>query len=559
MKKVVAVAVLAMLSEMVFAQSKFAVLLKDKNGTPFSLSNPSAYLSPQAIARRMQASVAIDSTDLPVNTAYINAIKNTGAVVLNVSKWLNAVTVDVSSAPNALAAINALPFVKQSVYVGRPASGSGHPVNKYSFELQSLNSRQQQLQKVASVNSFYNYGYALNQIKMLNGDKLHDMGYRGNGKIIAMLDAGFLNADQMTAFDSLRAHNRIIDTYDFVDHETNVYNDHSHGAMCFSIIGANDPGNIVGTAPEASFYLYRSEDAITENLIEEYNWATAAEAADSVGADIISSSLGYFTFDDPAQNHTYADLNGHTTPIAIAATHAARKGMVVVNSAGNEGANSWHYIISPGDADSIITVGAVDSARHYAPFSSTGPTFDRRVKPTVAAQGEGTYVSNPYNNSVFSGNGTSFSCPVISGMVACLWQSVPSATNMQIIEAIKQSASQYLTPDSLLGYGIPNFDTARMMLLSINNPNIGKGDFIENIYPNPFSDYVQIDFYADGSRKFKAEIFDMAGNLIAGKTGEFNPYMTNSVHINTPNLSKGFYILRIITDKGAYQQKLIKQ
>ncbi len=545
-------------SQTVKAQNRIAVLLNDKGGTPYTLSNPSAYLSQQAIARRTQASIAIDSTDLPVNPAYINAIKNTGAIILNTSKWLNEVTVDVSSAPNALAAINGLPFVKQTKVVGRP-SANGHHVNKYSFVLQNLSYMQHQLQKVASTSSFYNYGYAQNQIKMIDGDKLHDMGYRGNGKIIAMLDAGFFNVDVMTAFDSLRAHNRIIDTYDFVDHQTNVYDDHSHGAMCFSIIGANDPGNIIGTAPEASFYLFRSEDAFTENPVEEYNWATAAEAADSVGADIISSSLGYFTFDDSTLSHTYADLDGRTTPIAIAATMAARKGMIVVNSAGNEGNNPWHYIISPGDADSIITVGAVDSVEQYAFFSSTGPAADGRVKPTVSAQGMGTYVSSPYDNSVFSGNGTSFSCPVIAGMVACLWQSVPSATNMQIIEAVKQSASQYLNPDSLLGYGIPNFDSARMMLLSVNNPNFGKGDFIENVYPNPFSNTLNINFYADSNRKYSAEIFDITGKLLAKKTGIFNPYIINSFQLNTQTFAKGVYTLRIITDKGVYKRKLIKQ
>ncbi|MBS1763877.1 MAG: S8 family serine peptidase [Bacteroidetes bacterium] len=558
MKNFLLIFLLAMISELAPAQNRIAVLLNDKNGTPYSFSNPSAYLTQHAIARRAQFSIALDSTDLPVNPAYISAIQNTGAMVLNTSKWLNAVTVDVSSAPNALAAINALPFVKQTKVVGRPGN-NGHAVNKFSFVMQSLTERQHQLQRVASANSFYSYGNALNQIQMIDGDKLHDMGYRGNGKIIAMLDAGFFNADQMTVFDSLRAHNRIIDTYDFVDHQTNVYDDHTHGAMCFSIIGANDPGNLVGTAPEASFYLFRSEDANTENPIEEYNWATAAEAADSVGADIISSSLGYFVFDDPSLDHTYADLDGKTTPIAIAATIASRKGMVVVNSAGNEGNNFWHYIISPGDADSIITVGAVDSVEQYAFFSSTGPTADGRVKPTVAAQGMGTYVSNPYNNSVFSGNGTSFSCPVIAGMVACLWQSVPSATNIQIMGAIKQSASQYLNPDSLLGYGIPNFDSARMMLLSINNPNFGKGDFIENVFPNPFSQTLNVNFYAETNSKFTAEIFDMAGKRVTQKQGFFNPYMINSFQVQTSAFAKGVYMLRIVTDNAVYKRRIIKQ
>ena len=406
MKKIYSLILIFLISQDLYSQNHYAVMLTDKNNSTYSFSNPSAYLSQRAINRRLQYGIAIDSSDLPVNTTYLTAIQNTGAVILNTSRWLNEVTVDVSANPSALATINALPFVKQTKLASRTTNKTS---SKFSIEMESLMQRQFQTQKVASSVSYYNYGNTLNQIQMLHGDKLHDLGFRGDGKIIAMLDAGFYRVDSMTAFDSLRAHNRILATYDFVDHNGNVYDDHTHGSMCFSIMGANDPGNIVGTAPEASYLLFRSEDAATEKLIEEYNWATAAEAADSAGADIISSSLGYSRFDDSTMNHTYNDMDGKTTPISIAANIASRKGIVVVSSAGNEGNGQWHYITAPADADSILTIGAVDAAGVYAPFSGTGPSFDGRIKPTVVAQGQGTFVSDPYSNTVFSGNGTSSS------------------------------------------------------------------------------------------------------------------------------------------------------
>lgn len=556
MKKVYALILIFLISQELYSQNRYAVMLTDKNNSTYSLSNPSAYLSPRAINRRLQFGIAIDSSDLPVNATYLTAIQNTGAVILNTSRWLNEVTVDVSANPSALATINALPFVKQTKLASRTSNKTS---SKFSFEMESLMQRQSQTQKVASSTAYYNYGNALNQIQMLHGDKLHDLGFRGDGKIIAMLDAGFYRVDSMTAFDSLRAHNRIIATYDFVDHNSNVYDDHTHGSMCFSIIGANDPGNIVGTAPEASFLLYRSEDAATEKLIEEYNWATAAEAADSAGADIISSSLGYTRFDDSTMNHTYSDMDGRTAPISIAANIASRKGIVVVSSAGNEGNGQWHYISAPADADSILTIGAVDAAGAYASFSGTGPSADGRIKPTVVAQGQGTFVSDPYSNTVFSGNGTSFSCPVIAGLVASLWQAIPSANNMQIINAIVQSASQYSNPDSLLGFGIPNFDSARNSLLAVFNPYYGKGDFIEKIFPNPFKNQLNINFYADSNSQYTSEIFDLSGKQVMMKRGKFVPYSINSINLATTAMAKGVYLLRITTEKNVFQSRILKQ
>ena len=259
---------------------------------------------------------------------------------------------------------------------------------------------------------------------MLKGDILHNRDLKGKGKLIAILDAGFSRVDEMIAFEELFAENRILGTKDFVQRNNNVFDEHTHGMMVLSTMGAENKGQIIGTSPEASFWLLRTEDVDSENLIEEYNWLCAAEFADSVGADIINSSLGYTTFDDAGQNHTYTDMDGRTAPVSIAATIAAQKGMIVVNSAGNSGSGSWHFIGAPADADSILSVGAVDENADFAWFSSYGPSFDGRVKPTVVAQGRNTIVATS-NNGTLTGNGTSFSSPIVAGLSACLWEAHP--------------------------------------------------------------------------------------------------------------------------------------
>ncbi len=555
MKKLLLLSISSFLFANTFAQDRHVILFSDKNNSPFSISNPSQYLSSRAITRRTQAGIVIDAFDLPVNPQYVTGVAATGAAILNTSKWNNSVTVDVSSNPNALAQILALPYVQSSVHVGRMAQ----PTGKNKFQTEKITTTQNQ-QPALRTNGFYNYGMAANQIQMLNGDMLHDMGHRGSGMIIAMLDAGCYNADQMNVFDSLYANNRILYTYDYYANNSNVYDDDAHGSYTLSLIGANQPGVIVGTAPEASFILLMSEYAPSENLIEEYTWATAAEFADSAGADIISSSLGYSVFDDATMNHTYQDMNGNTTPVSKAAVMAARKGMVVVNSAGNSGGGFWQYITAPADADSIITAGAVDDLGNYAGFSSTGPTSDGRVKPTVAAQGAGAYVADVNNGGAFPGNGTSFSCPILAGLSACLWQCNPSATNMQLIDAIKQSASQYATPDSLIGYGLPNFETACSILASLLNPAPGSGEFIAEVYNNPFDNQhpLSFDFYSDTNQDYTCQVFDIAGKLIYDSKSTFFPGKVN--HVQVPLfVARGIYFLRIVTDNKIHKQKIVRQ
>jgi hypothetical protein len=452
------------------APDKYWVRFTDKDNSPYSINHPEQFLTQRAIERRNAQGISIVENDLPVNPSYIQAVSNTGATLLNASKWYNSVTVYTTS-QSVIDAINQLPFVlsvqKLPIQV-EPNQESSKPFFESEVWDQPIDGK---LKSPSSGESF-SYGMAYNQISMLNGIALHDLGFDGSGMVIAVLDAGFLNTNIIAAFDSLWDNNRILGYKDFVSPQNpNIFGSHSHGTSVLSTMGANLPGQMVGTAPHASYWLLRSEDGATEYLIEELNWVSAAEFADSVGADVINSSLGYTTFDDPSQNHTYADMDGNTTPVTIGADIASGKGLIVVNSAGNSGGGSWQYIGAPADGDSVFTIGAVNAAGNYASFSSTGPTSDGRIKPNVVAQGSGTTIISANSGNVTTGSGTSFSSPVTAGMVACLWQAHQGKRNTEVMQAIEQSASLASNPNYLLGYGIPDYLDAHNQLSAPVNYN----------------------------------------------------------------------------------------
>ncbi|MCD4735435.1 MAG: S8 family serine peptidase, partial [Bacteroidales bacterium] len=404
---------------------------------------------------------------------------------------------------------------------------------------------------------FYDYGAAYNQIHMLNGDVLHDLGFDGEGIIIAVLDAGFLNADNLSAFQSLWSNGQILGYKDFVSpDDPHIFDSHFHGSAVLSTMGANLPGIMVGTAPKASYWLLRSEDGDTENIIEELNWVSAAEFADSSGADIINSSLGYTVFDDPSWNHTYQDMDGNTVPITIGADIAASKGMIVVNSAGNSGSSSWFYIGAPADGDSVFSIGAVDANGNLASFSSNGPTSDGRIKPNVCSQGEGATYIEPWGGTVSSGNGTSFSSPIIAGVTACLWQANPQYRNLEILQAIEQSSSLYTGPNNQMGYGIPDYALANSILTVIPHNELKNDKII--VSPNPFTDVLNINII-DEQNVRNLEILDLSGRLAyqssyAGNKNDLSITGLNSL------LSKGAYFLRLtLTDGSIFTQKIIRE
>lgn len=538
----------------VFAQNRYVVFFTDKNNSPYSVSAPLAFLSQRAIDRRANQGIAITTHDLPVNPSYVSGLTAAGATVMNTSRWFNSATITVSN-PSVINTINALPYVLNSLNVGRVGISPSHPVKKFdeSF-LRSAAFVTTIPQRTAS----FNYGTSFNQVAMLKGDIMHLNGYTGNGMLIAVLDAGFPGVDVMPAFDSIRNSGRILATWDFVDNNAMVYDDSNHGTMVLSTIGGNVPGEIIGTAPHASFLLLRSEDAPTEYIIEEYNWASAAEYADSAGADIINSSLGYTRFDDPNQDHSYNDLDGNTTPVSRAARMAARKGIVVCNSAGNEGNNSWFHISAPSDADSILGVGAVDASSVYVTFSGKGPAADGRIKPDVAAQGYQTIVADPWNGfGVMPANGTSFSSPLMAGMVATLWQCNPNATNMQIINAIRQSGNQASNPDSLLGYGIPDFTIACMILAGLSPDHANEGEALI-VKGNPFGDDLSFSFYTLDPQSVNLKITDLTGKTVYQKSMFMSGLVNNEIHLPATNFSRGIYLLELTTKNKTFMEKIMK-
>ena len=461
MKKIALCLLVALIiTQLLKAQStRFVIEFKNKGNNPFSISNPSVYLSERALERRSKYGIAIDSSDLPVTPAYLDSIRLAGDItILNVSKWLNSVSIQTTDAA-ALAKIHSFPFVKSSQPVGaRLSAGRTKPEN--TLETPSISQRENGISA-----DHYDYGASQAQVHIHNGEFLHNIGLHGENMIIGMLDAGYLNYLNVKAFDSVRANGQILGTWDFVAREASVNEDNQHGIECFSTIAANIPGQFVGTAPKASFYLFRSEDATSENLIEEHNWVCAAERLDSAGGDLISSSLGYSQFDNPSFDHTYADMNGNTTMAAIGADMAAKKGILVVNSAGNEGAGVWGKITTPADGDSVMAVGAVTASGLPANFTSRGPSSDGQVKPDVASVGVATVIQLP-NNTIGTGNGTSFACPNLAGLTACLWQGFPEFNNIQIIDALRRSGSRASNPNDTIGFGIPDMTKATLLLLN---------------------------------------------------------------------------------------------
>ncbi|MFC0772443.1 S8 family serine peptidase [Terrimonas alba] len=443
--------------------TRYLVRLKDKATTNFSLSNPSAYLSQRAIDRRARYNIPIDSSDLPVPSSYITQIKNIARVeIINISKWLNAVVIRTTDA-NATAAINSLSFVENvSSVAARPINNIE---NKFRETISLLAPTAPRSRQTAS--DYYDYGAnSYNEIHLHKGEFLHNIGLHGEGLQIAILDGGFFQYTSLKAFDSVNANAQILSTWDFVTGNANVVEDNAHGMQCFSTIAANIPGQFIGKAPKANFHLFRTEDVSSEYPLEEFNWACGAERADSIGADIISSSLGYgYGFNDPFPDYPYTDLNGDKTLSARAADWAAKKGLMVFTAAGNSGNDYWRMITTPADGDSIVAVGSVNASGVVAASSSYGPSADGRIKPDLASVGLGAMIQLA-NNTIGTGSGTSFACPNMAGLATCMWQAFPEFNNMRIIRALKEAGSIYTNPDNRIGYGIPDMKKAFSSLLS---------------------------------------------------------------------------------------------
>lgn len=421
----------------------YRVSLTDKRNSPYSLKHPQAFLSDKALERRARQHLALDSTDLPINPAYIDSVKLLGGEVVSCSRWNNTVLVKVRR-HDVMKRIGKLQFVKTTRLVWTsPDSIDASPQRaRFHTEFNSWDAVEQS-----------EYGVAEEQIDMLNGKRLHRAGYRGEGMTIAVLDGGFMNVDMIPCMTSIK----ILGTADFVTPRSkNIFKELDHGTKVLSVLATDVKDTFVGTAPAASYWLLRCEDNYTESLAEEDYWASAAEFADSVGCDIISSSLGFSTFDNKQDNYSYRDLDGKTALISRTASLLAAKGIVLVNSAGNDGMGVWKKINVPADATNILSVGAVSPNKRNAAFSSIGPSADGRVKPDIMALGSPTAVITG-RGTIVHDMGTSFATPVVSGLVACLWQALKDKTATEIMNLVRQSGDNTECPDNISGYGIPDF------------------------------------------------------------------------------------------------------
>lgn len=449
----------------IFAQTpaKYWVQFSDKDNSPYSIEHPEKFLSPRAIEKRQLYQIEITEQDLPVNDSYIHALLDldTTMVLLTKSKWLNGVTV--YSEDSLIAEkIKKLPYV-----ISCERTAKLDKVEDFTYAHSQYGPQPAKPSKMSSAKT-HDYGAAYKQLDLNHAEWLHYLGADGEGMLVVVLDAGFKNADEIPHFEALRNEGRLLGVKNFVLPGKSVFTSGSHGTNVLSCIVGYMPGEMIGSAPKASVYLGKTEDERSENMIEVDNWVAGVEWADSLGCDVLNSSLGYHKLDDPTQSFSYNDLDGNTCRASIAADIAASKGMLICVSAGNEGNSKWKYLTPPADARDVLTVGSVDVNGIHSDFSSWGPTADNRVKPDANAVGSRTFLASADGETIFS-YGTSFSSPLMAGMVACLWQLFPEMSNKQIINAVRMSGSRYFSPSDFGGYGIPDFLFAYNILQQNSN------------------------------------------------------------------------------------------
>jgi serine protease AprX len=514
-----------------FSQDRYFVTFKDKVNTPYAVSNPLQFLSQKSMDRRAKEKFVADSEDLPVDPVYVAQVKMTGASVFFTSRWFNGVLIQANA--SVVSAVSALPFVSKVELVA-------HGTKLIGGRKKSLD----KLERIDATNLLQNQA----QLEMIGLDKMQAAGYHGEGIDVAVFDAGFIGVNTLSSFQSIYQEGRMKSAFNFVNNSKNVYSTFDHGTEVLSIIAGNISGTYLGGAYKANFFLYQTEDVSSEYRIEEYNWLFAAERADSTGVDVINSSLGYNTFDDASMNYTYKNLDGKTSVVSRAAHKAFERGIVIVNSAGNEGNNSWKYVDVPADAEGVIACGAVNNFGYRSLFSSIGPSSDGRIKPDVSGLGEGSIVISS-SGGVVSGSGTSFSSPLIACLAIGLRQALPQASAKEIYQRIIISASQAAHPDNFLGYGIPNFTSAKNLL-----------DFSDEfqIYPNPVSDgRLKIILKNPADQIFTATIFNSAGQKIFELSDAIR-WGNNPYTLDLSLLASGLYLVKVQTSSSTKTMRIVK-
>ncbi len=520
---------------------KYFVGFTDKADNDFSIIAPEEYLSQRAIGRRARQNIEITEEDLPVNQSYLDSLSKMDLKILWPSKWLNGAIIE-SDNSVLMDTITRVSFISSSRLIWKSTTNT--TIQKFP----SQNTDESLKADILSI-----YGESYNQTVTINGHLLHQEGYAGDGMLIAVIDNGFGHVDELPMFNHLWSNNKIKASVDFVNQGNNVFDsEYYHGMYVLSVLSGFIESEYKGSAPDANYILLRTEDDNSEYPIEEYNWVIAAEYADSAGVDVINSSLGYSQFDDTSFNYSYSDMDGKTTICVLGAEKAFSKGILVVNSAGNEGNSSWKYIISPADGENVLAVAAMNTDSTRASFSSYGPSFDDRIKPDIAALGVQNSVQD-ITGYVTHKNGTSFSAPVISGFASCLWQAKPTISNNELLQIIKLSSHHYYNPDDSFGYGIPNFYTALDIDSSTNETKLGNTYIIS---PNPFSDKIEIINGLKNIIKTQIKIFDLTGKQIVNKlVTSTNTYTIN----NLENLPSGLYILQLIESSQKYSFKILKK
>lgn len=537
------------------AQEDAWIFLKDKPNTTVFLENPLSMLSQRALDRRSKLSIPLDAIDVPVDKTYYDQIKNEANIsILGKSKWLNVIHVqgevtDINSLQSQFSFIDHIEFANKSINSNRKSKATRIVSNHHN--------------KLQEMRTDFQYGQADTQIKMLKGDYLHAQGLTGEGQIIAIIDAGFPNVNTLAAFQRIRENNQILGGYNFADRNEDFYARDSHGTHVLSSIAGYVENEFVGTAPDANFYLFITEIAESETVLEETLWVEAAERADSLGVDVINTSLGYTTYDNPNHSYNYQDMDGKTTFISRGAEIGASRGLLLVNSAGNSGNSSWKYIGAPADAPSVISVGAVNTSNIIATFSSFGPTADGRIKPEILGQGQNPALID-YNtgNITTASSGTSFSSPIIAGLIACLNQSegllmmtntASNNLNTYLKSAVYESADRFEAPLDQYGYGIPNFETALKKYigtLTTDDRETLLSDL--TISPNPNNDFIRISANGGALNGLSIQILNILGKKVLENT-----HLTSET-IVLSSLKKGIYLLKVSKDNQHKTFKLIK-
>ena len=520
--KLLALALLAF-STISYSQQKMIVFLDEKTDQEVQKTDFTA----RSLERRSNRSIEFDEKDKPVNPEYIIQLRTDGKI-LNTSRWLNAVTFETELSMDELQTKYAFITRIKSVGKGKPSENS-----KFETGTKALD-----------------YGQGTAQVTQINLQCLHNLGYTGSGIYLGIIDAGFSNMDGIIYFDTVYNENRVIDVHNFVTGSSQVYNSSGHGTSVAScIVGEKGtPDSFAGTAIDVDLALYLAEDVGSETEIEEFNVVAALERCDSVGVDVVNISLGYFEFDDAQTSHVYADLDGNTTIAAMGVNVAASKGIAVVMSAGNSGPS---YISTPCDSDDGLCIGAVDFFGDIAGFSSVGPNADSQVKPDVAARGQDTWFVDAGSGDLVTGNGTSFSSPIMAGATACLIQAHPTKTVAEIFDAIRQSASQFTTPDEFKGYGIPDLCAAHDLLEGVGLEEVEEQELL--VFPNPAKDLIVVELM-NANDQTEVLLLNALGEVVDETST--NEFLEKAV-FKVQHLSNGVYTIQVRNENSIQHAKVM--